>query len=121
MDPKEVVAAALGAFNDHDLDRLMAFFASDYRLTVHNRAELRLDSREAARAVFAAEFAEAPDRMSRIERLLADGPFVTVQCRDQLTHPQLGRLDVPVAMIFEVRNGQIAGCDYYQDAAYWSP
>jgi ketosteroid isomerase-like protein len=121
MDPKSTVSAALAAFNTHDLDRLMGYFAPDYHLVVHARQPFTLNSRDEARAVFAAEFAEAPDRRSEIDRLIADGTFVVVQCRDVLTHPTLGRLTVPIAMVFEVRDGVIVGCDYYQDPSFWLP
>ncbi len=121
MHARDIVAQALEAFNRHDLDQLMTYFAPGYHLVVHSKTPFELTSADQARAVFAAEFAEAPDRRSEINKLIESGPYVVALVHDILTHPQLGPLDVPVAMVFEVRDGLIAGCEYYQDTAFWMP
>lgn len=99
----------------------MSHFDANYTLDTFGKAPQHIPNRDVARAVFAAEFDEARDRHSEIGRILQDGGSVVVQCRDQLTHPQLGPLDIPTFMIFEVENGLITHCDYYQDSAFWLP
>src|SRR5438046_817861 len=121
MEPREIVRSALDAFNAHDLDRLLSHFDANYTLDTFGKTPQHIPNREIARAVFTTDFEEARDRHTEVIRLLQDGKSVTVQCRDQLTHPLLGPLDIPTFMIFEVENGLITHCDYYQDSAFWAP
>src|SRR5689334_4202783 len=87
MEPRELVRSALDAFNDHDLERLMSHFHPDYTLDTFGKTPMHIPNRDVARAVFAAEYDEARDRHTEIQRILQDGNSVLVQCRDQLTHP----------------------------------
>ena len=81
MRPKEVVTAWVGAFNRADSDALAALYRSD--ATNHQVTQDPIEGREAIRAMFVRDFAQAR-MVCIVENLFEDGEWAILEWRDPL-------------------------------------
>jgi limonene-1,2-epoxide hydrolase len=81
MRPKEVVQVWIEAFNRADADALAAMYAED--AINHQVAESPIEGREAIRAMFAREFAQAT-MVCIPENLFEDGEWAILEWRDPM-------------------------------------
>lgn len=81
MRPSDVVRAWVNAFNRADLDMLTSFYADD--AVNHQVAQDPVEGRDAIRAMFAREFAQA--EMTCIpEHIFEDGDWAILEWHDPL-------------------------------------
>ena len=79
--PRAVVEAWVAAFNAADVDRLAALYAPE---AVNHQVALEpVEGRDAIRAMFEAEFAQAA-MTCRVEALFEDGEWAILEWRDPL-------------------------------------
>jgi len=97
MQPKETVLAWVAAFNKADADALAAFYHED--AVNHQVAFDPVEGREAIRAMFAREFAQAK-MVCIVEAVYEDGDVAILEWRDPLGLRGCG--------FFHVRGGKIA-------------
>lgn len=97
MQPKELVAAWVEAFNRGDADEMAGFYAED---AVNHQVALEpVNGRAAIRDMFARDFAAA--KMVCIpENIFEDGPWAILEWRDLLGLRGCG--------FFRIENGKIA-------------
>ena len=81
MQPREVVAAWVEAFNRQDVDALTELYSED--AVNHQVPESPVEGRAAIRAMFAAEFARAA-MVCLVENLFEDGDWAILEWRDPL-------------------------------------
>lgn len=81
MEPRDVVRQWVDAFNRGDADGLAELYAED--ATNHQVPETAVVGREAIRAMFAREFAQA-DMVCIVEQILQDGEWSVLEWRDPL-------------------------------------
>lgn len=96
MQPKELIADWVRAFNDHDAERLATMYAED--AINHQVAETPVRGRQAIREMFAAEFARA-DMTCIVENIFQDGQWAILEWKDPLGLRGCG--------FFHVQNDQI--------------
>jgi limonene-1,2-epoxide hydrolase len=97
MRPKELVKAWVEAFNGGDADAIAAFYADD---AINHQVALEpVAGRDAIRAMFAREFAEA-DMVCIVENIFEDGDWAILEWRDPLGLRGCG--------FFHVKGGKIA-------------
>lgn len=97
MRPRELVRAWVEAFNRHDADAMAAFYAED---AVNHQVALEpVVGRDAIRAMFARDFAEA-DMVCIVENIFEDGDWAILEWRDPLGLRGCG--------FFRVTDGRIA-------------
>lgn len=97
MRPKELVLAWVEAFNKADADALAAFYHED--AVNHQVAREPVSGREAIRAMFAREFAQA-EMVCIVEAVYEDGDTGILEWRDPLGLRGCG--------FFHFREGRIA-------------
>lgn len=97
MRPKELVKAWVEAFNGGDADAMAVFYADD--AINHQVALAPIAGRDAIRAMFAREFAEA-DMVCIVENIFEDGDWAILEWRDPLGLRGCG--------FFHVKDGKIA-------------
>lgn len=81
MRPKEVVKAWIDAFNRGDVDEIAGFYTED--AVNHQVANEPVAGREAIRAMFQREFADAK-MVCMVENLFEDGDWAILEWRDPL-------------------------------------
>jgi limonene-1,2-epoxide hydrolase len=97
MGPKELVRAWVAAFNRGNADEMAAFYHDD---AVNHQVALEpVIGREAIRAMFEREFAQAT-MVCIVENIFADGEWAILEWRDPLGLRGCG--------FFQVKNGKIA-------------
>ena len=97
MRPKELIKAWVEAFNGGDADAMAAFYADD---AINHQVALEpIAGRDAIRAMFAREFAEA-DMVCIVENIFEDGDWAILEWRDPLGLRGCG--------FFHVKDGKIA-------------
>ncbi len=79
--PKSVVQAWVEAFNQADVEQIIALYAKD--AINHQVAEAPVEGREAIRAMFTQEFAAA-EMTCIVENLFEDGEWAILEWRDPL-------------------------------------
>lgn len=79
--PRKLVEQWVEAFNDGDAERLTAMYAPD--AVNHQVAEEPVEGREAIRAMFEREFAQA-EMVCIVERIFEDGEWAILEWRDPL-------------------------------------
>ena len=97
MRPSELVKAWVEAFNRGDADAMAAFYADD--AVNHQVALAPVQGRDAIRAMFARDFAEA-DMVCIVENIFEDGDWAILEWRDPLGLRGCG--------FFHVKDGKIA-------------
>ena len=97
MRPKEIVAAWVAAFNRGNADEMAAFYAGD--AVNHQVAREPVVGRDAIRAMFARDYAEA-DMVCIVENIFEDGEWAILEWRDPLGLRGCG--------FFHIRDGKIA-------------
>ena len=114
--PERVVLDFLAAWARGDIDEIMAFFAPD--AVYHNIPVPPVRGAAAIREAFLG-FAKLMDSIV-IENLpvAANGPVVFTERIDKFRGPKVS-LDLPVAGVFEVRDGKIVAHRDYFDYRTW--
>lgn len=97
MGPKELVEAWVAAFNRGNADEMAAFYHKD--AVNHQVALAPVSGRDAIRAMFEREFAQAT-MVCMVENIFADGAWAILEWRDPLGLRGCG--------CFEVKDGKIA-------------
>ncbi len=97
MRPKEVVKAWIDAFNRGDVDEIAGFYTED--AVNHQVANEPVAGREAIRAMFQREFADAK-MVCMVENLFEDGDWAILEWRDPLGMRGCG--------FFRIENDKIA-------------
>lgn len=116
MDPKQVVLDFLDAWPRGDIDELMAFFADD--AVYHNIPVPAALGAPAIREAFLG-FAKLMDSIEIINlHVAAEGPVVFTERIDRFRWKDKV-LDLPVAGVFEVRDGRITAHRDYFDYRTW--
>ena len=104
-DPRPVVERQLAAFNDRDVDSLLAVYAEDAEMYEHP-ATLVAKGSEALRERFAVRFRE-PNLHARLLNRIVMGSIVVDHEEVSRTFPD-GAGKIELTMIYEVRDGRIA-------------
>lgn len=81
MEPRDLIKTWVETFNRHDVDGIAAFYSDD--AVNHQVANAPVVGRDAIRAMFAAEFAQA-DMVCIIEQIFQDGEWAILEWRDPL-------------------------------------
>lgn len=116
MDPKQIVLDFLDAWPRGDIDELMAFFAED--AVYHNIPVPAAVGAPAIREAFLG-FAKLMDSIEIVNlNVAADGPVVFTERIDRF-HWGSKVLELPVAGVFEVRDGRITAHRDYFDYRTW--
>jgi Ketosteroid isomerase homolog len=97
MRPKELVLAWVKAFNKADVQTLAALYHKD--AVNHQVTQPPVEGREAIRAMFAREFAQA-EMVCKVESIYEDGEVAILEWRDPLGLRGCG--------FFHVKDGLIA-------------
>ena len=96
MEPKEVVAAWVEAFNKADVDLVSSFYADD--AINHQIASKEVVGKEAICAMFKEEFAAA-EMVCIVENIFQDGEWAILEWKDPLGLRGCG--------FFHIKNGKI--------------
>ena len=108
--------AILAAFNDHDLDRIMRFFADDCVLEMPRGADpwgTRCAGKDAVREALAARFAGLPDVSYGQDSHFVAGDRGVSEWTLRGTTPQAQRIEVRGCDLWTFRDGKIAKKDSY--------
>jgi hypothetical protein len=81
MEPRDLIAAWVEAFNDADAERVAGFYAED--AVNHQLPEQKVVGRDAIREMFAAEFSRA-EMVCVVENIFQDGEWAILEWRDPL-------------------------------------
>jgi len=114
--PLEVAKAILEAFNAHDLDRIMSFFADDCTLDMPRGTDPwgeRFTGRAAVRKGLAGRFAGLPDVHYGEARHWGDGNMVASEWLLTGTRPGGEEVRVRGCDHYEFRHGKIIRKDSY--------
>jgi limonene-1,2-epoxide hydrolase len=108
----DVVRRFCDAWSDLDVDALMAFFTDD--AVYHNIPIAPVTGRDAIRATIEG-FARGAERIEfRVVAAVSDGALVFTERVDVFTMPG-ATVELPVAGVFEIREGRIAAWRDYFD------
>ena len=117
MATADVLQDLVAAFNDHDLDRVMGFFADDCVLEMPREPDpwgTRCEGREAVRAGLAQRFAGLPDVRYSDDEHWACGDHAVSRWLLQGTSPAGERIVVRGCDLFDLApDGRIARKDSY--------
>jgi uncharacterized protein len=111
-DPATVVTRHIDAFNDHDLDALMACFSAD--ATWVTGAD-RFQGAAALRALFAGAFEALSPRLS-LQNLLVQGDQVACELREDYSAEGADRSD-HIAGFYRVEAGRITAAKIYREGS----
>jgi steroid delta-isomerase-like uncharacterized protein len=122
--PEEVAHAYVEAYNEHDVEKLMALYAEDARVTTPDLTVVQGKPRN--REFYEAWFRSVPDVKNKITTLtLEDDRFVlelwetgTYRRRLPTLHAPRARgqkLAYPYVLIARVRNGKIISARFYEN------
>jgi limonene-1,2-epoxide hydrolase len=119
-DPERIVRNMLAAFGRRDLEAVMAAFAPN--AVYHNVPVAPIQGAAGIRQIFTA-FLEAMESLDlEVVHLAAQGPMVLTERVDHFLMRTGARFDLPVAGVFEVRDGAIiAFRDYFDLASFERP
>lgn len=81
MQPKELVALWVKAFNEGDAEKIATFYADD--AVNHQVANEPVEGREAIKQMFVSEFSEA-DMVCIIENIFQDGEWAILEWKDPI-------------------------------------
>jgi steroid delta-isomerase-like uncharacterized protein len=113
---REVVEAFFDAFNQHDVDALVALYAED--AVNHQMPAAPLRGRGAIRKSFEDGFAAIPDMGCRVINVISDGEWGAAEWEGWGTHRAVGVAPRPYQMngcgFFRVQGGVIV-----QQRGYW--
>ncbi len=104
------------AFDEHDLERIMSFFADDAVFEGPRGPEAwgqRFEGREAIRAAFAARFEGIPDVRYRQDRHFADGDRGASEWTLSGTTVGGERIEVRGCDLWTLRDGRVVKKDSY--------
>lgn len=96
MSPKQLVSAWVDAFNQGNTDKIAEFYASD--AINHQVANAPVEGKEAIRAMFRTEFANAK-MVCIVENIFEDGDWAILEWKDPIGLRGCG--------FFKVENGLI--------------
>ena len=116
LTPMEVAEALLDAFNAHDLDRIMGFFADDCSLDMPRGPDpcgQRFIGKAAVRAGLAGRFQGLPDVHYGEARHWGSGNMVASEWPLTGTRPDGERLRVRGTDHYEFRDGKVVRKDSY--------
>jgi ketosteroid isomerase-like protein len=116
-DTAETAGAILDAFNDHDLDRIMGFFAEDCSLDMPRGPDpwgQRFVGKAAVREGLASRFEGLPDARWGNERHFVSGNMAVSEWLLTGTRPDGERVEVRGCDHYEFRDGKVVRKD-----AYW--
>ena len=109
-------AAIFDAFNAHDLDAIMGYFADDCSLDMPRGADawgVRFEGKQAVRSALADRFAGLPDVHYGDERHWASGNMVVSEWLITGTRPNGDKVAARGCDHYEFRNGKIIRKDSY--------
>lgn len=118
MTNEEVVSAFIAEWSNPkpDLDRLISYFATD--AVYHNMPVAPVTGHAAIRQTFAGILSQVEPRGWEILHQLSAGDIVVNERIDRFA--RAGRaVELPVAGIFELRDGKIAAWRDYFDMSAW--
>ncbi len=110
--PIDVVRRFCEAWSDLDVDTLMTFFTDD--AVYHNMPIAPVTGRDAIRATIEGFAGGAEHIEFRILAAVSDGPLVFTERVDVFTMPAV-TVELPVAGVFELKDGRIAAWRDYFD------
>jgi ketosteroid isomerase-like protein len=118
MDIRSTLIDLCAAFNAHDLDRIMAFFADDCVLEMPRGKEpwgSRFEGRQAVREALATRFAGLPDVRYGDEQHFVDAAAETGMSKWTLTgtNREGKRIEVRGCDFYSFRDGKVVGKDSY--------
>jgi limonene-1,2-epoxide hydrolase len=119
MNPEAeaIVNRFMAAWTRRNLDELSSFFTDD--IVCHNIPMAPARGLAELRALFAS-FLDAADTIEiRVLNSASSGNFVFNERIDVFTRGPNRRLELPVAGVFELRDGRIARWREYFDLASW--
>ncbi len=105
LSPQEVVQKQLDAYNDCDVETLLAVYADDAQMFEHPSKLIASGSAQ-LRERFVARFKE-PNLHAALRQRIAMGDFVVDHEEVTRTFPE-GRGKLELIMIYEVQQGRIA-------------
>jgi ketosteroid isomerase-like protein len=111
--PAAVVHRLEQATNDHDLEALVACFASDYRNETPAHPERGFTGRNQVRANWSQIFAAIPDLTCEVLAFTVDGSTVWSEWAHRGTRPDGTRHLMRGVIIFRVADGVIASARFY--------
>lgn len=113
----ETLEAIMSAFNSHDLDAIMAFFADDSSFDTSAGPDAwgqRLTGKAAIRADLAARFAQVPDAHYETHRHWVKGPLGVSEWTFTGTAPDGQKLRLRGCDLWEFRDQKIVRKDSYR-------
>jgi limonene-1,2-epoxide hydrolase len=117
QDPAEVVARFCATWKTGDPDALIAFFADE--ATYHNVMDEPWHGRDQIRAALASFFTVTPAIDFTLRGIAASGSTVLTERIDICTTAAGVTAHLPIAGVFELRDGLItAWRDYYDTAQF---
>jgi limonene-1,2-epoxide hydrolase len=119
-DAERIVRDMLAAFGRRDLEAVMAAFAAD--AVYHNVPVAPIAGTAGIREIFTAFLAAMEWLDLEVVHLAARGPMVLTERVDHFLMRTGARFDLPVAGVFEVRDGKIVAFrDYFDLASFERP
>lgn len=113
--PKDVVRAAVAAYNAKELGVLLDLYRPDGRYWDPLRQE-GVVGREAVGTALAELFAAVPDEQLTVETLAGDEQFAVAELRGTGTFAATGvPFELELTEVYEVVGGRIASCRAYFD------
>lgn len=114
MSVLQTVEAHVEAFNDRDLERIVALFAQD---AVFATAEQLVVGRRGLRALFADAFAQPLTAALSLRRAVVDGEHAACELAERLELPGAAPVELDVAGFYTVRDGALTRVRIYRDLA----
>jgi uncharacterized protein (TIGR02246 family) len=113
-DVLDTVRDHIAAFNDRDLERVLATFGED---AVFATTDQLVIGRRGLRALFGDSFAQSVGAALELRRAVVDGDTAACELVEHLALPGGGTADVDVAAFYTVRGGLLARVRVYRDLA----
>jgi ketosteroid isomerase-like protein len=111
--PAAMVSRLERATNEHDLEKLVACFAADYRNETPAHPERGFTGREQVRANWTQIFAAIPDVICEVLRCTVDGDTVWSEWEHRGTRPDGSAHLMRGVVIFGVADGLAAWARFY--------
>lgn len=117
MQPRDVVEAWLGAFNRHDADAIADLCADDVHFVASGGREV-VDGRMVLQTDLKLSFERWEKWTLTPNRWTCDGDRCVVEVHNYAICGDTGKVrEAEDCIVFVVRNGRIAECDFYFDSA----
>ena len=116
MNPEDVVRSFCEAWSRRDIDELLGYFTED--AVYHNIPIDPVKGKDGIRAVLQMFVPPAQEISFEILAQVADGDVVMNERVDRFTIGDK-RIELPVAGVFEVKDGKIAAWRDYFDMQAW--